>query len=163
MKKNPVRTWILEDHVCRHCGGRILRCATNQGMTPGGNPLYTCADCGATTSSMGPRGLCWCGYSHRGQQDGSYMCLPFSILETKPYLRNAFAACGSNPDRGAQVGILTVDSYRRAEEQAQANGGVLQTPEEVAKDFLLTFKGPGKDLLETRLAGLVEAVRKGRV
>ena len=42
----PKQTWAIEDHLCRSCGGRILRCVKGNGMTPGGNPLYKCADCG---------------------------------------------------------------------------------------------------------------------
>lgn len=39
------RTWALTDHLCRDCGGRVLRCVTGNGITPGGNPIYKCADC----------------------------------------------------------------------------------------------------------------------
>ena len=38
-------TWTLTDHLCRHCGGRILQSASGVGPTAGGNPLYRCADC----------------------------------------------------------------------------------------------------------------------
>lgn len=30
--------WVLADHLCSACGGRILKCVKGMGMTPGGNP-----------------------------------------------------------------------------------------------------------------------------
>jgi len=75
------QTWRLTDHLCKACGGRILQCATNCGITGGGNPVFRCADCGASASGMGPDVLCWCGFSHRGQHHmTAYLCKPFSIL-----------------------------------------------------------------------------------
>jgi hypothetical protein len=113
-------TWVLEDHICRNCsGGRILRCVSGGGATGGGNPIFKCADCGATTSDMSPSCLCWCGQYFKNQHHiNAYMCLPFSILKEKPYLRNAFMACGCDPSKG-EVGIVSKDSYRKAEEDAQ--------------------------------------------
>ena len=108
------RTWEIENHVCRSCGGRILRCVTNTGMTPGGNPLFKCADCGKTAAGMTAEVLCWCGFSHRNNaNDTPYMCRPFSILEEKPELRAAFLACGCDPTRG-EVGILLERDLRDA-------------------------------------------------
>ena len=111
-------TWVIEDHICRNCsGGRILRCVSGAGPTGGGNPIYKCADCGTSTSSMGPDSLCWCGMSFKNQHLTEYMCLPFSILKEKPHLRNAFLSCGCDPSCG-EVGIVTKKSYRNAEEAA---------------------------------------------
>lgn len=116
----PQRTWILEDHLCRSCGGRILRCASGQGMTPGGNPVYQCADCGQSASGALPDVLCWCGLSHRGNAHVTpYVCLPFSILESRPELEPAFRACGCDPQRG-EVGIMLERDFRAG---AKAAGG----------------------------------------
>jgi DNA-directed RNA polymerase subunit RPC12/RpoP len=99
-------TWIIEDHLCSGCGGRILRSASGAGPTPGGNPLFKCADCGKTNSAMTPGILCWCGFSHRGNYNSTaYLCKPFSILKDRPELESAFKACGCDPKRG-EVGIL---------------------------------------------------------
>lgn len=104
------KTWTLADHLCRDCGGRILQSATGAGMTPGGNPIYRCADCGVSCCGMTPNGICWCGY-HPRQNHGSrvYQCLPFSILEERPGLRVAFAQCGHDPTRG-EVGVVLSSS-----------------------------------------------------
>jgi hypothetical protein len=99
-------TWVLEDHLCRACGGRILRCVSGAGPTGGGNPVFKCADCGASAASMGPDSLCWCGFSHRQQHDiTAYRCMPFSVLKDRPELERAFRACGCDPGRG-EVGIV---------------------------------------------------------
>jgi len=105
------RTWTIEDHLCRSCGGRILRCATGNGMTPGGNPVFKCADCGKSTAAMGPDALCWCGFSHRLNNATAYVCKPFSILAEHPQLASAFAACGSDPKRG-EVGVMLERDWR---------------------------------------------------
>ena len=58
-------TWALEDHLCLSCGGRILRSVRGAGMTPGGNPVFKCADYGKAAAASSPEALCWCGFSHR--------------------------------------------------------------------------------------------------
>ena len=111
------QTWVLEDHLCRICGGRILRCVRGNGITGGGNPIFRCADCGASGAAMGPQGLCWCGFSHRQQSANSYQCVPYSILRDRPTvsaaLTNAFRACGCEPGRG-DVGIMLERDLRKA-------------------------------------------------
>lgn len=99
------RTWALENHLCKACGGRILRCVNGNGITCGGNPVFKCADCGKAVAAMGPEALCWCGFSHRGNRDNAYTCQPFSILDERPELLSAFRACGCDPERG-EVGIM---------------------------------------------------------
>lgn len=111
--------WALEPHLCRGCGGRVLRCVKGQGMTPGGNPVYLCADCGKSTSGMGPDVLCWCGFSHRGQHATAYRCLPFTAVAERPELERAFKACGFDPSRG-EVGIVLESDYRAAIAKASA-------------------------------------------
>jgi hypothetical protein len=116
---NNKRTWYIEDHVCRFCaGGRILKCASNQGMSPGGNPLYKCSDCGKTVFGMDCSNLCWCGQAFKNQFDNAYTCLSFKAIETHPYpdqLRNAFLSCGCDPSgKRTEVGILLKESYRKS-------------------------------------------------
>lgn len=82
-----------------------MRCVSGNGMTPGGNPVFRCADCGRSGADMGPEALCWCGFAHRGQNLTVYRCVPFSILQERPELDAAFRACGCDPERG-EVGIV---------------------------------------------------------
>lgn len=112
------RTWKLTDHMCVKCGGRILRCVTGNGMSPGGNPLYKCSCCNIATWSLGqPMDLCWCGMTFRGQTESAYMCLPFSILKDYPDLENLFKSCGHDPNSGMDIGVVTVKSYREVMEK----------------------------------------------
>ena len=104
-------TFTLEPHICMRCGGRILRFA-RPGMTPGGNPLFRCADCGAQKSGFGPNVLCWCGYAHRGQHLHGYVCVPFSAVTEHPQLRAALLACGCDPDnKRSEIGIVRMRDY----------------------------------------------------
>jgi hypothetical protein len=127
MSKRVEQHWVLEDHLCRSCGGRILRCVKGNGLTPGGNPIFKCADCGRATAAMGPDALCWCGFAHRNQTPYAYMCMPFSILEAQPYLKDAFAACGCSPDRG-EVGILLASDYDRLRVDAERRAALAAPP-----------------------------------
>lgn len=106
------RTWAIEDHICKTCGGRILRCVSGGGATAGGNPIFKCADCGRTTSGMGPDSLCWCGFSHRANHNSTaYVCQSFTVLTERPELVRAFRACGCEPGRG-EVGIMLERDWR---------------------------------------------------
>lgn len=113
MSRNQ-QTWALEDHLCKSCGGRILRCVSGGGPTGGGNPIYRCADCGIGGASMGPQAICWCGMAFRRNEKGAYRCLPFSILEGHPEYLSAFLACGCDPARGGDVGVVLNRSIRGA-------------------------------------------------
>lgn len=48
-------TWEVEDHACRHCMGRLL-----SGVSPDGQPILRCAECGATAQGTHDV-MCWCG------------------------------------------------------------------------------------------------------
>lgn len=119
------KRWVLENHLCRSCGGRILRCVAGQGPSAGGNPLWKCADCGKAMTGMGAAVLCWCGFSMRGNRATAYTCVPFSLIKEKPdiaqALINSFRACGCEPDRG-EVGIMLEKEYRAALQPAQRTG-----------------------------------------
>lgn len=113
------QTWRLTDHLCKACGGRILQCASNCGITGGGNPVFKCASCGASASGMGPDVLCWCGFSHRGQRHmTAYRCVPFSALKEHPELERHFRACGCDPEFG-EVGIVLERDYVEAIAKAE--------------------------------------------
>ena len=108
--------WALEDHLCRKCGGRILRSVSGAGATPGGDPVFMCASCGFAMAAIGPYAVCWCGFGHRNNEPGAYRCLPFSALQDCPEvareLENAFRSCGCDPENGV-VGIMLETDYER--------------------------------------------------
>ena len=107
------QTWIIENHLCRRCGGRVLRCVTGNGVTPGGDPIFKCGDCGNSTSGFSAVVICWCGFHHSGNHNiTAYKCVPFFVLAERPELRNAFLSCGCDPAQ-EEVGImLEKDFYK---------------------------------------------------
>ena len=111
--------WVVEDHVCRKCGGRILRCVSNV-ITGGGNPLWRCADCGEQTSGMTPACLCWCGYKQRCQTISGYTCVHRREGEMNENMRIAMSKCGFDIRKGGEVGIaLEVDVERIRNEKCE--------------------------------------------
>jgi len=80
-------------------------------MTPGGNPIYKCADCGQERASLTPDIICWCGMTYRNNTKTPYRCLPFSILKEHPELKEAFLSCGCDPAKG-EVGIVLKKDLR---------------------------------------------------
>ena len=117
MKRNPSNksfSWTLENHLCRFCGGRILKKASETGMTPGGNPIFMCSDCERLTCGMSCEELCWCGFSQKAQNINPYLCLSFDLLESTPKLISAFKNCGCDPERAtSKVGIVLQTEYLR--------------------------------------------------
>jgi hypothetical protein len=64
---------------------------------------------------MSPDALCWCGFAHKGQHATAYVCVPFSAIKDRPELKQAFLACGCDPDRGtSEVGIVLERDLRKA-------------------------------------------------
>ena len=112
------QTWVFEPHRCMDCSGRIMRCVTGNGMSPGGNPMYKCADCGKCRWAL-VCDICWCRLEFKNQVDCGYQCVEFKKIEDYPGLLNAFRSCGCEPPppwgtnaRAGDIGILTKESYR---------------------------------------------------
>jgi len=66
---------------------------------------------------MGPQAICWCGFSHRkmSHMEGAYTCLPYSVLNEKPYLLRAFRRSGCDPEGIGEVGIVLTADLHEAE------------------------------------------------
>lgn len=117
---DKLKRYTIEDHLCRKCGGRILKCL-DSGYTGGGNPVFRCADCGAQSCGMSSSGICWCGFRHRGygqETEPPFLCLPFRIIkdmspseEIKREWVKAFRSCGCEPEKG-EVGMMTNADFR---------------------------------------------------
>lgn len=103
---------VLTDHACYQCGGRIVR-VLGHGPTPGGNPVIMCSACGRSAVQGLGDGLCWCDYMppRSGVRGGVYMCVPYSILDEKPWLKLAFEKCG-NPPGKTLIGVMLAADYR---------------------------------------------------
>lgn len=61
--------WLIEDHVCRACFGRVLS-RTGEG----GVRVYRCSNCGAERSGSRVSLLCACGIKLRGVVDAGLRC-----------------------------------------------------------------------------------------
>lgn len=114
MAEKKSETWSLEPHVCRGCGGRIVRRATGpSAVTPGGNPIYACADCGIRGSGFGPSFICWCGMAMRGGNAGAYRCV--ALRGADPHVVQAARNCGCDPER-TEIGIALESDLQRDKE-----------------------------------------------
>lgn len=96
--------YVITDHMCRECGGRVLQQVAGGGPSGGGNPLYRCADCGIAACGMGPQVICWCGFKHRLQADKPYRCVAFAGNEE---LHTEMAKCGCVPGKH-EIGIILI-------------------------------------------------------
>lgn len=93
----------ITDHVCGECHGRILKCS-NPGMSPGGDPLWVCADCEEATYVINPSKICACGSVMRGQNEPVYECRPITF--DIPKEANIFAMMGYPYNGKQKVGFV---------------------------------------------------------
>lgn len=99
-------------HVCRKCGGRVGRAVSGQGPSPGGNPLWRCFNCGEAQTGIEPHCICWCGLKFRGEVVSKYECVPTSLIQMDPRLRDLLSQCGVTEKSGQEVGVVLRDSFR---------------------------------------------------
>jgi hypothetical protein len=117
MKKQP--TYMLTDHACRNCGGRILLGPRGGagGAMVGEN--YICADC-EQTHFGNVSGLCWCGFGQRHQQPGAYLCMRLDRAIAEPWLGDAMGHSGVDPDsKKIKVAMVSREAARNAAERAK--------------------------------------------
>lgn len=115
-------TWTIEDHICRHCGGRVLKSASGVGATGGGNPVFRCADCGKGGASMGPTVVCWCGFEFRRNSfdTNPYRCERLDMAKDDPVLTEAFLSHGFDPKKPrCEVGIISDKVWRLLHNQPE--------------------------------------------
>ena len=122
------KTWQLEDHLCKKCGGRILKSASESGANSKGETLFRCANCGKAEYGFSPSVICWCGMDHTHQGASKYKCAPYSVLENRPDLLESFKACGYDPENGAEVGVLLTKDLSAANEKKQENVETIWIP-----------------------------------
>lgn len=108
-----IHEYVLTDHICKDCAGRILKQKT-PGVSPGGNPIFRCADCGIEGSSPDSKSICWCGNFLKGQErKQTYKCLPLTLADTIPGLSQLFAANGFNVKKKiTEIGIVLYQDYK---------------------------------------------------
>jgi hypothetical protein len=60
-QKNKTKRYILVDHICKYCRGRIAMQTSTGGASGGGNATYICTLCEVEVAWTGPQALCLCG------------------------------------------------------------------------------------------------------
>lgn len=65
--ENDRPTWLLTDHVCRVCFGRVLEAAD-------GVHRYRCSNCGLELPGRQPSVMCACGSKLRGGKSMGLRC-----------------------------------------------------------------------------------------
>ena len=63
--------WVLVDHVCRVCFGRVLQLSTFDRR----HKVYRCSSCETELQGDGVQVLCACGIKVRGNRDAGIRCI----------------------------------------------------------------------------------------
>jgi DNA-directed RNA polymerase subunit RPC12/RpoP len=68
--------WSITAHVCVNCMGRILErpLLAGEGIAPGRERVYRCADCGLERDGFSPAVLCTCGLKLKGRHNLGLRC-----------------------------------------------------------------------------------------
>lgn len=63
--------WMLVNHICRICFGRVLQLSTFDRR----RKVYRCSNCETEEAGEGPQVLCCCGIKLRGGRDAGIRCI----------------------------------------------------------------------------------------
>lgn len=64
-----MQSWLLTDHVCRACFGRVLASASDDGAQ-----RFRCSNCGLEAEGRKPEVLCACGLRLKNGRDAGIRC-----------------------------------------------------------------------------------------
>lgn len=68
-QREPVQGWVIEDHVCRVCFGRVLMRETFDMRR-----IYRCSNCGTEAEGKTPAAICSCGIKLKTGVDAGIRC-----------------------------------------------------------------------------------------
>lgn len=68
-KREPVEGWVIEDHVCRCCFGRVLMREMFDRRR-----IYRCSNCGAESEGKSAASICACGIKLKTGIDAGIRC-----------------------------------------------------------------------------------------
>lgn len=119
---DTTKTYAITDHACRYCNGRVLRVLTGAGMTPGGNPMWECADCGKKKAGFDASVICWCGATWRNGVDMGMRC--WRTDDPRSEVIQALRLCGVATESSV-IGIVKeealVDALHKSEKREEDN------------------------------------------
>lgn len=67
--REPVQGWVITDHVCRVCFGRVLMRETFDRRR-----VYRCSNCGVETEGKTEAAICCCGMKLKTGVDAGIRC-----------------------------------------------------------------------------------------
>lgn len=71
IKKNKDRLWVIQDHICRKCFGRVLS------AIEGDQTHWICSNCGYEVEGEQASSICCCGIKYKkGGRKGSKSVAP---------------------------------------------------------------------------------------
>lgn len=68
-QREPVQGWVIEDHCCRVCFGRVLMRETFDLRR-----IYRCSNCGAEAEGKTAAAICACGIKLKTGVDAGIRC-----------------------------------------------------------------------------------------
>lgn len=68
-QREPVQGWVIEDHCCRACFGRVLMRETFDLRR-----IYRCSNCGAEAEGKTAAAICSCGIKLKTGVDAGIRC-----------------------------------------------------------------------------------------
>lgn len=115
-KMNSKNRYLLVDHICKSCGGRVAMQVSPSVVTGGGNPMFACTGCEQEASGSDPRAICWCGDAYNyGESKRVYTCyrIPDKQTATPEEIRALGETGFPVSKRLRQIGIVTWEAYNR--------------------------------------------------
>lgn len=70
-RREPVQGWVVTDHICRACFGRVLVRETFDRRK-----IYRCSNCGIETEGKTESVVCCCGIKLKTGIDAGIRCQP---------------------------------------------------------------------------------------
>lgn len=113
--------WSLQPHICKRCQCRMLRSEKNQGMSPGGNPIWMCSGCGYRNWSMGGQ-ECYCGWTMHDDRGrgGIFICKSYDEIMSNSLWSKAVESLGMSPGKpynNRKIGVVPYYLVRALERQ----------------------------------------------
>lgn len=114
----PLPTFVLSDHACRFCGGRILNGSSNQANQfalniSSSQQSFICSSCERNcTGKLSPREICYCGYLDENNRT-SFVCLKKTNMISANILQAAKLS-GFKVNSDLRVGFINLELFQEA-------------------------------------------------
>jgi hypothetical protein len=113
--------YILINHACNKCGGRILAPSNGTGIS--GYTSYICSCCEISGSGLLNPPFCYCNQELRGAEVSTYRCVHKDELSKAPWLLEACAHSGYLIDSDQKVGLVSLEAENHFKERWEREHG----------------------------------------